>query len=138
VDTDRRRENQHVDTNGRRESQHVDTKGGAITIFTINCENQDSNSRSWALIPCQVSCTSQRNQKSELMERASIIHLYTSTPPLTCDESREKSSYGQDRNRRNRDRGEHGARGAILSRRLSLRFVDISFVSVFTIMVVVA
>jgi hypothetical protein len=27
VDTDRRRENQHVDTNGRRESQHVDTKG---------------------------------------------------------------------------------------------------------------
>jgi hypothetical protein len=29
---------------------------------------------------CQASCTSQRNQKSELIERASIIHLYTSTP----------------------------------------------------------
>jgi hypothetical protein len=51
VDTDRRRENQHVDTNGRRESQHVDTKGGNSN-FTINCENQDSNSRPWALIPC--------------------------------------------------------------------------------------
>jgi hypothetical protein len=79
VDTDKRRESQHVDTNGRRESQHVDTKGGDSN-FTINCENQDSNSRPWALIPCQASCTSQRNQKSELMERASTIHLYTSTP----------------------------------------------------------
>jgi hypothetical protein len=65
---------------GRRESQHVDTKG-ATTIFTINCENQDSNSRPWALIPCQASCTSQYNQKSELMERTSTIHLYTSTLP---------------------------------------------------------
>jgi hypothetical protein len=46
------------------------TQRGATTIFTINCENQDSNSRPWALIPCQASCTSQRNQKSELMERA--------------------------------------------------------------------
>jgi hypothetical protein len=27
MDTDKRRENQHVDTNVRRESQHVDTKG---------------------------------------------------------------------------------------------------------------
>jgi hypothetical protein len=36
---------------GRRESQHVDTKGGNSN-FTINCENQDSNSRPWALIPC--------------------------------------------------------------------------------------
>jgi hypothetical protein len=44
VDTDRRRESQHVDTNGKRESQHVDTKGGNNN-FTINCENQDSNSR---------------------------------------------------------------------------------------------
>jgi hypothetical protein len=42
---------------------------GVIAIFTINCENQDSNSRPWALIPCQASCISQRNQKSELMER---------------------------------------------------------------------
>jgi hypothetical protein len=78
VDTDRTRENQHVDTNGRRENQHVATKGGDNN-FTINCENQDSNSRPWALIPCQDSCTSQRNQKSELMKRASTIHLYTST-----------------------------------------------------------
>jgi hypothetical protein len=78
VDTDRRRESQHMDTNGRRESQHMDTKGGNNN-FTINCENQNSNSRPWALIPCQASCTSQRNRKSELMERASTIHLYTST-----------------------------------------------------------
>jgi hypothetical protein len=63
---------------GRRESQHMDTKGGDSN-FTINCENQDLNTRSLALIPCQASCTSQRNQKSELMERASTIHLYTST-----------------------------------------------------------
>jgi hypothetical protein len=33
----------NVDTNGRRESQHVDTKGGNNN-FIINCENQDSNS----------------------------------------------------------------------------------------------
>jgi hypothetical protein len=46
---------------------------------------------------------------SELMERASTIYLYTSTPPLTCDESREKSSCGQDGNRRNRGRGELAA-----------------------------
>jgi hypothetical protein len=51
VDTDRRRESQYVDTNGRRESQHVDTKRGNNN-FTINCKNQDSNSRHWALIPC--------------------------------------------------------------------------------------
>jgi hypothetical protein len=51
------------------------------TWTQINCENQDLNTRPWALIPCQASCTSQRNQKSELMERASTIHLYTST---TC------------------------------------------------------
>jgi hypothetical protein len=38
---------------------------------------------------CQALCTSQRNQKSKLMERASTIHLYTSTPPLTCDGRRE-------------------------------------------------
>jgi hypothetical protein len=63
---------------GRRENQHVDTKGGNNN-FIINCENQDLNTRPWALIPCQASCTSQRNQKSELMERASTIHLYTST-----------------------------------------------------------
>jgi hypothetical protein len=63
---------------GRRESQHVDTKEGNSN-FTINCENQDSNLRPWALIPCQASCTSQRNQKSKLMEKASTIHLYTST-----------------------------------------------------------
>jgi hypothetical protein len=75
VDTDRREENQHVDTNGRRESQHVDTKGGNSN-FIINCENQDSNSRPWVLIPCQASCTSQRNQKSELMKRA-IQSTYT-------------------------------------------------------------
>jgi hypothetical protein len=74
---------------GRRESQHVDTKEGDNN-FTINCENQDLNTRPWALIPCQASCTSQHNQNSELMERASTIHLYTSTPLLTCDESREK------------------------------------------------
>jgi hypothetical protein len=43
------------------------------------------------------------------MERASTIHLYTSTPPLTCDESREKSSCGQDGNRRNRGQGELAA-----------------------------
>jgi hypothetical protein len=87
VDTDIRRESQHVDTNGRRESQHVGTKGGNSN-FTINCENQDSNSRPWALIPCQASCTSQRNQKSELMERASTIHLYTSisVSPLSRNE----------------------------------------------------
>jgi hypothetical protein len=65
------------------------TQRGATTIFTINCENQDSNSRPWALIPCQASCTSQCNQKSKLIERASTIHLYTSTPPLTCDGRRE-------------------------------------------------
>jgi hypothetical protein len=40
-----------VDTNERRESQHMDTKGGNNN-FTINYENQDSNSRPWALIPC--------------------------------------------------------------------------------------
>jgi hypothetical protein len=33
VDTDRRRENQHVDTNGRRESQHVNTKGGNSNFY---------------------------------------------------------------------------------------------------------
>jgi hypothetical protein len=33
VDTDRRRENQHVDTNGRRESQHMDTKGGNNNFY---------------------------------------------------------------------------------------------------------
>jgi hypothetical protein len=49
------------------------------TNFRINCESQDSNSRPWDLIPCQASCTSQRNQKCELMERASTIHLCTST-----------------------------------------------------------
>jgi hypothetical protein len=54
---------------GRRESQHMDTKGDDNN-FIINCENQDLNTRPWALIPCQASCTSQRNQKSELMERA--------------------------------------------------------------------
>jgi hypothetical protein len=32
VNTDKRRENQHVDTNGRRESQHVDTKGATIIL----------------------------------------------------------------------------------------------------------
>jgi hypothetical protein len=57
---DGRRESQHVDTNRRRENQHVDTKGGNSN-FTINCENQDSNLRPWALIPCQASCTSQHN-----------------------------------------------------------------------------
>jgi hypothetical protein len=88
VDTNGRRESQHVDTNGRRESQHVDTKGGNSN-FTINCENQDSNSRPWALIPCQASCTNQRNQKSELMERASTIHLYT----FATDQSTIPSSY---------------------------------------------
>jgi hypothetical protein len=31
---------------------------------------------------CQASCTSKHNQKSELMERASTIQLYTSTAPL--------------------------------------------------------
>jgi hypothetical protein len=46
------------------------TQRGATTIFIINCKNQDSNSRPWALIPCQASCSSQRNQKPELMERA--------------------------------------------------------------------
>jgi hypothetical protein len=66
---DGRRESQHVDTDGKRENQHVDTKGGNSN-FIINCENQDSNSRPWALIPYQASCTSKRNQKSELMERA--------------------------------------------------------------------
>jgi hypothetical protein len=28
------------------------TQRGATAIFIINCENQDSNSRPWALIPC--------------------------------------------------------------------------------------
>jgi hypothetical protein len=58
--------------------------------FRITCESQDSNSRKpglklkiLALIPCQASCTSQRNQKCILMERASTIHLYTSIA-LTC------------------------------------------------------
>jgi hypothetical protein len=45
-------------------------KWGNSNFYNINCENQDSNSRPWTLKPCQVSCTSQRNQKSELMKRA--------------------------------------------------------------------
>jgi hypothetical protein len=74
-----------VDTNGRRESQHVDTKGGNNN-FIINCENQNSNSIPWALIPCKASCTSQCNQKSELMERASTITytLQHSPPPSSA------------------------------------------------------
>jgi hypothetical protein len=55
----------------------VDTEGN--NNFRINYESHDSNSGPWALIPCQASCTIQCNQKSELMERASTIHLYTST-----------------------------------------------------------
>jgi hypothetical protein len=43
----------------------------------------------WKDHRCQASCTSQRNQKFELMERTSTIHLYTLTPPLTCDGRRE-------------------------------------------------
>jgi hypothetical protein len=50
---------------GRRESQHVDAKGGNNN-FTINCKNQDLNTRPWDLIPCQASCTNQRNQKTDL------------------------------------------------------------------------
>jgi hypothetical protein len=48
---------------------------------------------------CQASCTSQHNQKSKLMERASTIHLYTSTPPLTCDGRRESQHVDTDRRR---------------------------------------
>jgi hypothetical protein len=48
---------------------------------------------------CQASCTSQRNQKSELMERASTIHLYTLTPPLTYDGGRESQHVDTDRRR---------------------------------------
>jgi hypothetical protein len=58
---------------------YTSTQRGTTAIFTINCKNQDSNSRPWTLIPCQALCTSQRNQKSELMEKISTIHLYTST-----------------------------------------------------------
>src|SRR4051812_21747949 len=48
---------------------------------------------------CQASCTSQRNQKSELMGRASAIHLYTSTPPLTCDGQKSARATGRERRR---------------------------------------
>jgi hypothetical protein len=92
MDTDRRRENQHVDINGRRESQHVDTKGGNNN-FTINCENQDSNSRPWALIPyyeCATcilegpkattysTCTGVKYARNTLTMRETTIYKYSS------------------------------------------------------------
>jgi hypothetical protein len=54
----------------------VDKEGSNNNVL-INCKNQDSNLRPWALIPCQASW-SQHNEKSEFMERASAVHLYTS------------------------------------------------------------
>ena len=57
-------------------NRQIHGQRGGSSNLRINCTTQDSNSRPWALIPCQASCTSQRNQKSELMERASIIHIY--------------------------------------------------------------
>jgi hypothetical protein len=47
---------------------YVDTEGGYQQFFNT-----------LALIPCQVSCTSQRNQKSELMERGRPILIYCNT-----------------------------------------------------------
>jgi hypothetical protein len=32
-----------------------------------------------------VNAVAKRNEKFKLMKRGSIIHLYTSTPPLMCD-----------------------------------------------------
>jgi hypothetical protein len=40
-----------------------------------------------------------------MMERASTIHLYTSTPPPTCDGRREKSTCGHRQEKRKSTRG---------------------------------
>jgi hypothetical protein len=48
--------------------------------FRINCERQDSNSRPWALIPCRTACSSQCDQKTDLMEEIRQ-YIYTSTLP---------------------------------------------------------
>jgi hypothetical protein len=66
--------------------------------------------KAYALIPCQASCTSQRNQKSELMEKASTIHLYTSTAPLTCDGRRESQHVDTDRRRESQHVHKNGRR----------------------------
>jgi hypothetical protein len=49
------------------------------------------------------------------MERASTIHLYTSTPPLTCDGRRESQHVDTDR------RGENSTRGHKREKRKSTR-----------------
>jgi hypothetical protein len=66
---DGRREDKSTRVERQRGSGRPGAAGGCGE-FRINCESQDLNSRPGALIPCQASCTSQRNQKSELMERA--------------------------------------------------------------------
>jgi hypothetical protein len=96
---------------GRRESQHVDTKGGDSN-FTINCENQDLNTRPWAVIPCQASCTSQHNQKFELMERARQF-TYTLQHPhsrVTGKREKRKSTRGHKREKIKSTCGHKGGR----------------------------
>jgi hypothetical protein len=44
------------------------------------------------------------------MERASTIHLYTSTPPLTCDGRRESQYVDTDRRRENQHVDTNGRR----------------------------
>jgi hypothetical protein len=55
----------------------------ALIPCQASCTSQRNQKSELMERACQASCTSQRNQKSKLMEMASTIHLYTSTES-TC------------------------------------------------------
>jgi hypothetical protein len=72
----------------------MDTNGDNNN-FTRNCKIQDSNSRPWALIPCQASYSSQHNQKIEL------IFFAKTQKALHFDALIEKKVYVQAQDRAN-------------------------------------
>jgi hypothetical protein len=57
-----------TDWREKKKSTH-DDMNRKVNNSRINFERQDSNWRPWALMLCQALCTSQHNQKFELMEK---------------------------------------------------------------------
>ena len=57
-----------------REDLYIDRNRAREKI--LNCETQNLNPKISALIPCQVSCTSQRKQKSELWKGLGNPHIH--------------------------------------------------------------
>jgi len=75
-------------------NRYMDTKreGGGYQQFLINCEAR-TQTRDLMLWPCQASCTSQRNQKSKVMEKASVIHIYCNKAYNTFVRTRNDITY---------------------------------------------